>query len=62
MSVKKTLSDGGRKGLVHETISGKALDRAMVIAQRLSSHTPESVAYIKGLVRDAAGTGTGIRT
>ncbi len=31
-----------RKGLVHETVSGKALDRAMEIARRLSSHTPES--------------------
>src|SRR5213592_1732808 len=45
-----------RKGLVHETVSGKALDRAMEIAQRLSSHTPESVAYIKRLVRNATET------
>jgi enoyl-CoA hydratase/carnithine racemase len=44
------------KGLVHETVSGKALDRAMEIAQRLSSHTPESVAYIKRLVRNATET------
>ena len=42
-----------RKGLVHETVSGKALDRAMEIARRLTSHTPESVAYIKRLVRNA---------
>jgi enoyl-CoA hydratase len=42
-----------RKGLVHETVSGKALDRAMEIARRLASHTPESVAYIKRLVRNA---------
>src|SRR4030088_3227753 len=42
-----------RKGLVHETVSGKALDRAMEIARRLSSHTPESLAYIKRLVRNA---------
>src|SRR5216684_2557853 len=27
-----------RKGLVHESVSGKALDRAMEIARRLSSH------------------------
>src|SRR5882762_7459160 len=40
-----------RKGLVHETVSGKALDRAMEIARRLSSHTPESLAYIKRLIR-----------
>src|SRR5881296_2742831 len=45
-----------RKGLVHETVSGKALDRAMEIARRLSSHTPESLAYIKRLVRNAAET------
>ncbi len=45
-----------RKGLVHETVSGKALDRAMEIARRLASHTPESVAYIKRLVRNAAET------
>jgi enoyl-CoA hydratase len=45
-----------RKGLVHETVSGKALDRAMEIARRLASHTPESVAYIKRLVRNATET------
>src|SRR5580704_17535185 len=45
-----------RTGLVHETVSGKALDRAMDIARRLSSHTPESVAYIKRLVRNAVET------
>jgi enoyl-CoA hydratase len=41
------------KGLVHETISGRALDRAMEIARRLSSHPPESLGYIKRLVRNA---------
>jgi enoyl-CoA hydratase len=45
-----------RKGLVHETVSGKALDRAMEIARRLSSHAPESLAYIKRLVRNATET------
>ena len=45
-----------RKGLVHETVSGKALDRAMEIARRLSSYPPESVAYIKRLVRNATET------
>jgi enoyl-CoA hydratase/carnithine racemase len=45
-----------RKGLVHETVSGKALDRAMEIARRLSLHTPESLAYIKRLVRNATET------
>ena len=48
--------DAERKGLVHETVSGKAIDRAMEIARRLSSHTPESVAYIKRLVRNAMET------
>jgi len=45
-----------RKGLVHETVSGKALDRAMEIARRLSSHTRDSLAYIKRLVRNATET------
>src|SRR5258708_134616 len=45
-----------RKGLVHETVSGNALGRAMEIARRLSSHTPESLAYIKRLVRNATET------
>src|SRR4030081_2939362 len=51
-----TPCEAAGKGLVHETVSGKALDRAMEIAQRLSSHTPESVAYIKRLVRNAIET------
>jgi len=42
--------------LVHETVSGNALDRAMEIAHRLSSYTPASVAYIKRLVRNATET------
>src|SRR6202048_666092 len=45
-----------RKGLVHETVSGKALGRAMEIARRLSSFPPESLAYIKRLVRNATET------
>src|SRR5215472_1849849 len=45
-----------RKGLAHETVSGKALNRAMEIAQRLSSHTPEAVAYIKRIDRNATET------
>lgn len=51
-----TPREAERKGLVHETVNGKALDRAMEIARRLSSHTPESVAYIKRLVRNATET------
>ena len=56
MGVPLTPREAERKGLVHETVSGKALDRAMEIAQRLSSYTPESVAYIKRLVRNATET------
>src|SRR6266852_4835030 len=48
--------DAERKGLVHETVSGKAIDRAMEIAKRLCSHTPESLGYIKRLVRSAIDT------
>jgi enoyl-CoA hydratase/carnithine racemase len=51
-----TPREAERKGLVHETVSGKALDRTMEIAQRLSSHPPESIAYIKRLVRNATET------
>jgi enoyl-CoA hydratase len=56
MGVALTPREAEKKGLVHETVSGKAFDRAMEIAQRLSSHTPESVAYIKRLVRTATET------
>ena len=56
MGVPLTPREAERKGLVHETVSGKALDRAMEIAQRLSSYTPESIAYIKRLVRNATET------
>src|SRR3984957_19459034 len=45
-----------RKGLVHETVSGKALDRAMEIARRLSLHPAEALAYAKRLVRNATET------
>jgi enoyl-CoA hydratase len=48
--------DAEKKGLVHETVSGKAIDRAMEIAKRLCSHTPESLGYIKRLVRNATDT------
>src|SRR5882762_437832 len=56
MGEAHTPREAERKGLVHETVSGKALDRAMEIARRLASHTPESVAYIKRLVRNATET------
>ena len=56
MGVALSPRDAERKGLVHETVSGRAFDRAMEIATRLASHTPESVAYIKRLVRSATET------
>jgi enoyl-CoA hydratase len=45
-----------RKGFVHETVSGKAIDRAMEIAERLSSLSPGSLSSIKRLVRNTAET------
>ena len=56
MGVPLTPRDAERKGLVHETVGGKALDRAMDIARRLSRHTPASLAYIRRLVRNATET------
>jgi enoyl-CoA hydratase/carnithine racemase len=56
MGIALAPREAERKGLVHETVSGRALDRAMEIAQRLSSFPPESVAYIKRLVRNATET------
>jgi enoyl-CoA hydratase/carnithine racemase len=48
--------EAARLGLVHESVAGKAIDRAMEIARRLASRPPESVAYIKRLVRNATET------
>jgi len=48
--------EASRQGLVHETVRGKALDRALEIARRLASRPSESVAYIKRLVRNATET------
>ena len=56
MGVPLNPRDAEKKGLVHETVSGKALDRAMEIARRLVAHTSESVAQIKRLVRNATET------
>src|SRR2546426_10773539 len=39
MGVALTPREAERKGLVHVTVEGKAIDYAMEIAQRLSSHT-----------------------
>jgi enoyl-CoA hydratase/carnithine racemase len=56
MGIALTPREAERKGLVHETVNGKALDQAMEIAKHLSSFPPESVAYIKRLVRNATET------
>src|SRR6266404_5932109 len=53
MGVALSPREAERKGLVHETVGGKALDRALEIARRLSSFPSESVAAIKRLVRNA---------
>ena len=42
--------------LMGRPLNPKAIDRAMEIAKRLCSHTPESLAYIKRLVRNAIDT------
>lgn len=54
----ETLSplQAAQKGLVHEAVPGKALDRAMEVAQRLANHTPQSVRHIKRLVKSALET------
>jgi enoyl-CoA hydratase len=56
MGVPVSPREAERRGLVHETVSGKALDRAMEVARHLSSFTAESLAYIKRLVRGATET------
>ena len=56
MGVTLSPVEAAQKGLVHEAVEGKALDRAMEIARRLASHTPQSVAHIKRLVRSALDT------
>jgi len=48
--------EAARLGLVNETVSGKALARALEIARRLASRPPEAVGYIKRLVRNATET------
>jgi enoyl-CoA hydratase/carnithine racemase len=51
-----TPREAARLGLVHESVTGKAIDRAMEIARRLVTRPPESVAAIKRLVRNATET------
>lgn len=56
MGVTLSPLEAAQKGLVHEAVSGKALDRAMEIARRLATHTPQSVRHIKRLIRSALET------
>ncbi len=56
MGVTLSPLEAAQKGLVHEAVSGNALDRAMEIARRLATHTPQSVRHIKRLVRSALET------
>lgn len=48
--------EAAAKGFVQECVTGKALDRAMEIARRVATHTPESVRHIKRLVKGALNT------
>jgi enoyl-CoA hydratase len=56
MGVALSPREAERKGLVHLTVEGKALDHAMEIARRLTSFPAESLAYVKRLVRSATDT------
>jgi len=56
MGVTLNPVEAAAKGFVQETVKGKALDRALEIARRIATHTPESVRYIKRLVRSATTT------
>jgi len=56
MGVALSPREAERKGLVHLTVDGKALDQAMEIARRLVSFPAESLACVKRLVRSATDT------
>jgi enoyl-CoA hydratase len=53
MGVALTPREAERKGFVHVTVDGKAIDYAMELARRLSSFPLDSLAYVKRLVRNA---------
>jgi len=52
MGVPLNPHDAERKGLVHETVSGKAIDRAIEIARRLAAHTPVYRGQARSLSHD----------
>ena len=56
IGVTLTPFEAAQNGFVHEAVAGKALDRAMEIARRLATHTPQSVRHIKRLIRSALET------
>src|SRR5258708_3163704 len=53
MGVALTPREAERKGFVHVTVDGRAIDYGMEVARRLSSFPPDSLAYVKRLVRNA---------
>jgi enoyl-CoA hydratase len=56
MGVTLSPGEAAQKGLIHEAVPGIALERAIEIARRLATHTPESMRHIKRLVRSALET------
>jgi enoyl-CoA hydratase len=56
MGVTLSPVEAAQRGFVHEAVPGKALDRAMEIASRLATHTPQSIRTIKRLIRNAVET------
>jgi enoyl-CoA hydratase/carnithine racemase len=56
MGVTLTPDQAAQRGLVHEAVPGRAIDRALEIAKRLATHTPQSVRHIKRLIRNALET------
>jgi enoyl-CoA hydratase len=53
MGVALTPREAERKGVVHVTVEGRAIDYAVELARRLLSFPPDSLAYVKRLVRNA---------
>jgi enoyl-CoA hydratase len=56
MGITLSPVEAAQRGFVHEAVPGKAIDRAIEIARRLATHTPQSVRHIKRLVCGAVET------